>query len=560
VANPARESVTGSGRLRESHVSELARVKSLLGECTLSSSRSCLLGTVISGLGFGAVFSGTLRTVLPLAKADDRTGPQDRFFVCYADVISRGSHLTDPVAAVLRGEIADIVAGSVFLFIGFAGCSIAAIRRRAGVRIFVWLGVWSAMYGVLRLSQSPPVITASPRALQIAAPYINTAIGYLIIVPALLAFLELTLGKLRAFIQVAAWIGLAVGASGILVFVVTSAGSALMPYNNLLAACVLLILMSVVAVPRLSSRYLVFHDRGVLAVGTFGFAAEALYENIARPIGFKPFPVLDHIGFALLLFALAYAALKLVFANERRLLAVESELAIAHNIQIAILPPEVPSTRNLRVSAAYRPMTAVAGDFYEFVPVGDARVGILVADVAGHGVPAALIASMIKVAMQSVASTAHDPEAVLVGLNRVFSGQRPSQLISAAYLWLDTENTTARYSAAGHPPLLRWTHGQLDRIESNGFLLGMTQNGAYPVATMAIEAGERFLLYTDGVIDVENGRGEFFGDSKLEEVLRANQSRSPCELSEELLSQVNRWRPSSTPQQDDMTLVVIDVA
>ena len=93
------------------------------------------------------------------------------------------------------------------------------------------------------------------------------------------------------------------------------------------------------------------------------------------------------------MFSLAYVALGLVFANERRLLAVDNELEIARNIQIAILPRGVPPTRNLRMSATYRPMTAVAGDFYEFVPVDEARLGILVADVAGHGVPAALIAS-----------------------------------------------------------------------------------------------------------------------------------------------------------------------
>jgi phosphoserine phosphatase RsbU/P len=461
---------------------------------------------------------------------------------------------------MLRGQIVDIAVGSVFLFVGFASWSIAAIRRRVRVRIFVWLGFWSAMYGALRLSQSPAVIMASPRALQSAAPYANTAIGYLIVVPALLAFLELTLGRPRAIIQAAAWIGLAIGVIGILAFVVKGSSNVLMPYNNLLATCVLLILMSVVAVPRLSSRYLVFHDRGMLAVGTFGFAAEALYNNVARPLGLEPLPVLDHIGFAILLFSLAYGALQLVFANERRLLAVESELEIAHKIQMAILPREVPSTRALGMSATYRPMTAVAGDFYDFVPVDEARVGVLVADVAGHGVPAALIASMIKVAMQAVASCAHDPGAVLMGLNRVLSGQRSSQLISAAYLWLDTENRTARYAAAGHPPLLRWTQGQLDRIESNGFLLGMVAECAYPVATMAIHSGDRFLLYTDGVIEVENRRGEFFGDSKLEEVVRDNQSRSPAQLSEELLSQIDRWRSSSAPQQDDMTLVVIDVA
>jgi phosphoserine phosphatase RsbU/P len=464
----------------------------------------------------------------------------------------------DPVA-MLRGQIADIAVGSVFLFVGFASFSIAAIRRRTRVRIFVWLGLWSAMYGALRLSGSSAVLTASPRALQMCAPYANTVIGYLIVVPALLAFLELTVRGIRVVIRVAAWIGLAIGVVGILVFVATGASNALMLYNNLLATCVLLILATVVAVPRLSSRYLVFHDRGVLLVGTFGFAVEALYSNAASPMGFVRLPILDHIGFAILLFSLAYVALEGVFANERRLLAVESELEIAHNIQIAILPRDVPSTQNLRISAIYRPMTAVAGDFYEFVPVDEARVGILVADAAGHGVPAALIASMIKVAMRAVASSAHDPGAVLMGLNRVLSGQSPSQLISAAYLWLDTEKKMARYSAAGHPPLLRWRQGQLDRIESNGFLLGMVEECAYPVATIAIHSGERFLLYTDGVIEVENGRGEFFGDGKLEEVVRDNQSRSPGQLSEELLSQIDRWRSRSIPQQDDITLVVIDV-
>ncbi|MGE5816267.1 MAG: PP2C family protein-serine/threonine phosphatase [Acidobacteriota bacterium] len=461
---------------------------------------------------------------------------------------------------MLRGQIAEIVAGSIFLFVGFACWSIAAFRRRARGRIFVWLGLWSVSYGALRLTQSPAVIMASPRALQIWAPYVNTAISYLIVVPALLVFLELTVAGMRVLVQIAAWIGLAIGLAGILVFVMTGSSNALMPYNNLLAACVLLILVGVVAVPRLSARYLVFRTHRVLVVGTFGFAIEALYNNVGRPMGLETSPILDHIGFAVLLFSLAYVALELVFANERRLLAVENELEIARNIQLSILPRGVPSIRNIRMSATYRPMTAVAGDFYEFVTVDDARVGVLIADVAGHGVPAALIASMIKVATQSVASSAHDPGAVLVGLNRVLSGQIPIQLISAAYLWLDTEKATARYSAAGHPPLLRWTQGQLDRIESNGCLLGMVQECAYPVATMAIRSGERFLLYTDGVIEVENARGEFFGDSKLEEVVRDNRTRTPEELSEEILSQIDRWRTGSTPQQDDITLVVIDVA
>ena len=161
------------------------------------------------------------------------------------------------------------------------------------------------------------------------------------------------------------------------------------------------------ATPRLAARYLdylVLPGRGVLAVGTFAFLVEALYSSLSRPLGFQSLRILDHLGFAILLFSFGYVALRLVFANERRLLSIENELAIAREIQTSILPGSIPAVDNLRISTAYRPMTAVAGDFYDFIPVDQKRIGILVADVSGHGVPAALIASMIKVAAQSVVS------------------------------------------------------------------------------------------------------------------------------------------------------------
>jgi sigma-B regulation protein RsbU (phosphoserine phosphatase) len=468
--------------------------------------------------------------------------------------------VTDQVAAMLRGQLTDIIGGSVFLFIGFATWSVATFRRRSGVRIFVWLGLWSAMYGAAQLSQSPAVVTASPRWLQMSAPYANTAMTYLLVVAGSLSFFELSLDRIHVFMLVAACAGLAIAVAGVALFIGTGANDIMMPYNNLLATGILFVLTTVVAVPRLARKYLVLPDRGVLAVGTFAFAVEALSTNVFRPFGFRSPRILDHLGFAVLLFSFGYAALRLVFANERRLLAVENELEIAREIQISILPNSVPEMADLRISAAYCPMTAVAGDFYDFIPVDQKRVGILVADVSGHGVPAALIASMIKVAMQSVVPCAHDPRSVLRGLNRALAGQLRSRLVSAAYLWLDTENRTGLYSAAGHPPLLRWRQGALERIESNGYLLGMIQTGDdYPVCAMGINRGDRFLLYTDGVTESENARGDFFGDSRLEEVVRNNQGRPPSVLSDELLSETARWRAASIPQQDDITLVVIDV-
>jgi sigma-B regulation protein RsbU (phosphoserine phosphatase) len=290
------------------------------------------------------------------------------------------------------------------------------------------------------------------------------------------------------------------------------------------------------------------------------FAVEALCNNLSRPLGFETPRILDHLGFAILLFSFGYVALQMVFANEHRLLSIENELAIAREIQASILPNSVPELNHVRVSAAYHPMTAVAGDFYDFIPVDKNRVGFLVADVSGHGVPAALIASMIKVAMQSVEPCAPDPQAVLRGLNRVLSGLLRGQLVSAAYLWLDTGNSQALYSAAGHPPLLCWRQGKLELIESNGLPFGVIRDGDdYPVCAMAINAGDRFLLYTDGVTESENANGDSFGDIRLEQVVRDNQGRPASELSDRLLSEIRRWQPASVGQQDDITLIVIDV-
>jgi len=312
-------------------------------------------------------------------------------------------------------------------------------------------------------------------------------------------------------------------------------------------------------VPRLSSKFFDLPNRGVLTVGMLLFAMEALYVNLTRPLGYQTPRLLDHLAFAVFLLSFGYVAVQITFANEGRLLSIEKELEVARQLQFSILPTTIPEVENVRIAVAYQPMTAVAGDFYEFIPVDRKQVGFLVADVTGHGVPAALIASMIKVAMQSVVPCAHDPREVLRGLNRVLFKQLREQFVSAAYLWLDTGNRKASYSAAGHPPLLRWREGGLERIESNGLLFGIVPDPDYPVCDLPVLSGDRFLLYTDGVIEPENADGDSFGDRKLEEVVRNNQSRPPSELLDQLMSEMCIWQPASLSQQDDITLIIIDV-
>jgi len=472
-----------------------------------------------------------------------------------------GARLQDEALLILRDRVADIIFGTLFLFGGLAACCIAAMRRGSSVRILIWLGVWSAMYGAQPLANSMAVLALLPQWFLVSLPFVSNANAYLILVVGSLAFLELSLGMLRLWLKAVISVALAIGLAGIGFFIFTGSNEKLMTYNHLLAACSLFVLVTVVAVPRLSNKFLVLPSQSnhVLAVGTLVFALEALYVNLARPLGYKTPHILDTLGFAVLLFSFGYVALQTVFASERQLLSIENELATAREIQTSILPRGSPELKNLRITAAYRPMTAVAGDFYDFISLDENRVGILVADVSGHGVPAALIAAMIKVALQSVVLCAHDPREVLRGLNRILSGQFHDQFVTAAYLWFDSENRRALYSAAGHPPLIRSSGSTLERIESNGIVFGVMPDPDYPVCEIPISPGDRFLLYTDGVIEPENASGEFFGNHKLEEIVRKYQSSLPSELLDQLLAAIRHWQPTSMVQQDDITIIAIDV-
>jgi sigma-B regulation protein RsbU (phosphoserine phosphatase) len=465
------------------------------------------------------------------------------------------------VASLLRREIANIVAGAFFLFICMVALSIAAIRPRRSARLLVWLAVWSGMFGAQELLWSRPVAESLPASLQVAREPLLVVFAYFIIVAATFSCLDLTLGALRRLMQVLIVADVAVAVAGVAMYAVSGSQNSLLVYNELLTVILLAALVLTLSIPSLSRRFLVVTRHRVLTVGSLIFAVNALWINLARGLDLNVPRIYNTLGFAIFLLSLGYTGVEIMVEDERRLLLLDDELAIARKLQFSILPEGLPEVSGLDIAAVYKPMSAVAGDFYEFL-VGDERhVGFLVADVSGHGVPAALIASMIKVATQAASGYASDPAQVLGSVGSILSKNARGQLVTAAYLWIDMAAHRASYSAAGHPPLVHWrrSDGTFTRVESNGLVFGIEAVSEYPVYKFPLAAGDRLLLYTDGVTEPENQAGQQFGERRLEQVMRENQSRSGTELAERLSAEIRAWQPSQVAQQDDITLIVVDV-
>ncbi len=295
------------------------------------------------------------------------------------------------------------------------------------------------------------------------------------------------------------------------------------------------------------------------------FALFVLYTDL-RDLRVIGGPNVEAIGFLALVCCLGYVAALRTYATEQRLHSLQKELEIARQIQSAILPRELPRLHGISIATRYLPMAAVAGDFYDFLVVDEQRVGILVADVTGHGVPAALIASFLKSAFAAQAAHAPNPSSVLTELNHALCGKFEAHFVTAGYLYVDSEKHMIRYGAGGHPSLLFGSRNggrqtAIREIESSGLVLGILEAATYEHVEFSYAPGDRCLLYTDGILEAMNPAQEEFGASRLVQLLRKRANLPAEDLVAEVLSQVAIWtgRIQGNPLDDDITLVAVDL-
>ena len=207
-------------------------------------------------------------------------------------------------------------------------------------------------------------------------------------------------------------------------------------------------------------------------------------------------------------------------------------------------------------------MTSVAGDFYDFIQIDDKHIGILIADVSGHGLPSALIASMLQVALTGQAGHAAEPSKVLAGLNRALCGKFTHNFVTAAYVYVDLGKNLMRYAGAGHPPVLQWRNstGKCSKVLENGLILGMFEEAVYEALEFPVEPGDRYVLYTDGVPEAANPSEEQFGLDRFMGFIENNKHLGADPFVQTFLTELSRWsgQTAEQGQQDDITILVVD--
>jgi phosphoserine phosphatase RsbU/P len=455
-----------------------------------------------------------------------------------------------------------IIVGFILLAVGMAALTLFFVRRKSRDLTLIYFSIFSILYAV-RLLFRMQVVRSLADVSDVLADHLNLWITFTLFVPFLL-FLRQVLGPQiktllnRSLIAVAilAVVSITADAFGI-------RGNFAFSLNNYLVLAIIGALMANLIAQR--SRGLGqpwIGEYRVLTVGLVVFGAFVLQGNLAS-LGFgRGGPNVEVVGFLFFVGCLGYVAAHRTFANEHRLLAIDKEMEIARKIQSSILPREAPCIAGLEIAARYLPMSAVAGDFYDFFALEKNQLGVLVSDVTGHGVPAAIIASMVKVAFAGQKAHVQHPELILAGLNEALCGKFEDHFVSAAYLYADLGAKIVRYAGAGHPPLLRSSRLNVNAssVEQNGVPLGMFPEAVYTSIEIPVQPGDRYVLYTDGLLESTNARNEEFGLPRCEQFLGAHSQSPAAALADELLSEIARWsaRSSGSLQADDMTLIVID--
>ncbi len=237
------------------------------------------------------------------------------------------------------------------------------------------------------------------------------------------------------------------------------------------------------------------------------------------------------------------------------------DMEFARTVQESFLPQKPPAVGNFRFSAHYTPALDVGGDFYDFIQLGGDRTGVVIGDVSGKGVPAALFMAKLGSDMRTLAFTERSPSGALGRLNDLLvERSRRGMFATLLYAELDATDGSLVLANAGHlPPVVRKADGSLVKLgAAGGAPLGMLPGMQFGQERAKLEPGDTLVLYTDGIVEAMNAKEELYGFARFEALLRKGPA-DPAALKDAIIGSVNRFTGLS-PQHDDMTLVCLGAA
>ncbi len=235
---------------------------------------------------------------------------------------------------------------------------------------------------------------------------------------------------------------------------------------------------------------------------------------------------------------------------------IEQELHLARRIQQASLPESVPSLEGWEISPRYKPAREVGGDFFDFLELEDDRLGMVVGDATGKGVPAALVMSTTCGMLRAVAQSSESPGEVLQRVNEALSTRIPANMfVTCFYGVLDPESGRFAYANAGHDlPYVR-RGGDADELRARGMPLGLMPGMSYEEKEIILGAGDRALFYSDGLVEAHNPEGEMFGFPRLQALVAEHAEGEP--LVDFLMDELYSFTGERWEQEDDITLVTL---
>ncbi|HEX4769557.1 MAG TPA: SpoIIE family protein phosphatase [Bryobacteraceae bacterium] len=250
-----------------------------------------------------------------------------------------------------------------------------------------------------------------------------------------------------------------------------------------------------------------------------------------------------------------HARLNIVEQQER---LMQSELDQACEIQRSLLPSEAPLLQNFELAGYNLACRAVGGDYYDFLPYNDGRMGLVVADVCGKGLPAALMVSSLQARVQMLMESNPDPATAITALNRNLAGRFPlGRFITAFFGLLNPITGQLDYANAGHNyPLILRRSGDVEELRGGSMVLGLFPHIEYKLQNAFLNTGDMLILYSDGVTEAARPDGDMFGEKRLADFLTANSARHCSQLVTELVAHVRAWTGAAS-FADDFTVTLV---